>query len=107
MEKFTPNVQNVITEEPLDIIRSGNYSKVPMLVGYNDLEGMMTEIIHGNKIKANFENQVPYELNLKEGSEEFKQVARRIKEFYYGDAEPTRENINNYLTVWFRFFCIM
>lgn len=73
-------------------------------MGYNDLEGMMAEIVNGDKLKANFDNQVPYELNLDEGSKEFKQVARRIKKFYYGDAEPTRENINNFLKVSFYFF---
>lgn len=70
-----------------------------MLMGYNNLEGILAEITHGDNLTIDFEWQVPYALNLEEGSEECKTVARRIKEFYYGQAKPTKDNLNIYLTV--------
>lgn len=95
--------QNVLTEEPIDLIRSGNYNRVPILMGYNNLEGILAEITLGDKLEADFESQVPYELDLEKGSDESKEIARRIKEFYYGDAEPTKENLANYLIVRLNF----
>lgn len=99
VENPSSNEANVITEEPLDIIRSGNYNKVPILMGYNSLEAIYSEITEGGNLEADFSSQVPSELNLEEGSVEFEEVARRMKEFYYGDEEPTKENIENFVTV--------
>ncbi|XP_045502270.1 uncharacterized protein LOC123699375 [Colias croceus] len=40
VEKEINGVDAMITEYPGDIISSGNYTKVPMIVGYNDREGI-------------------------------------------------------------------
>lgn len=107
IENPSSDEPNVLIEEPIDIIRSGNYNKVPILMGYNSLEGILAEISLGDALEANFESQVPQELGLEEGSDEFKEVAQRIKEFYYGDAEPTKENLNNYLEVRLHLFIFL
>lgn len=99
IETSSTNEANVITKEPIEIIRSGNYNQVPILMGYNSLEAIYYEITQGGNLEADFASQVPAELNLEEGSEEFEEVARRMKEFYYGDEEPTKENIGNFVTV--------
>lgn len=100
IEKSLPsNGPHVLTQEPLEMIRSGNYTKIPLLMGYNNLEGMLAEVNHGENLTVNFEWQVPYALNLEEDSESYKEVARRIRHFYYGIAEPTKENLNIYFMV--------
>lgn len=40
IEKNLPDVEAVITEYPTVIIESGNYTKVPMIIGFNDNEGI-------------------------------------------------------------------
>lgn len=40
VEKDIPNVEPIVTEYPPVIIRSGNYTKVPMIIGFNDNEGI-------------------------------------------------------------------
>lgn len=83
----------------MDIIQSGNYNQVPILMGYNNLEGIYYEITQFGNLEADFVSQVPAELNLEEGSEEFDEIVRKMKKFYYGDAEPTKENIGNFVMV--------
>ncbi|XP_013137495.1 PREDICTED: esterase FE4-like [Papilio polytes] len=40
IEKPIPGVEPVVAEHPVDVIASGNYTKVPMIIGYNDNEGI-------------------------------------------------------------------
>ncbi|XP_014364676.2 juvenile hormone esterase [Papilio machaon] len=40
IEKQIPGVEPIVTGHPVDIIASGNYTKVPMIIGYNDNEGI-------------------------------------------------------------------
>lgn len=46
-----------------------------------------------NLLIENFADFVPEEFEITAGSVEEVTVAQRIKEFYYGDTEPSRENI--------------
>ncbi|CAG5055739.1 unnamed protein product [Parnassius apollo] len=59
IEKHVPGVEPVITEHPVDVISSGNYTKVPMIIGFNDNEGIyFVAKDYGNKLKE----INPYEL---------------------------------------------
>ncbi|XP_022117453.2 esterase FE4-like [Pieris rapae] len=40
VENVIPGIEPVITKHPVDTIISGNYTKVPMIIGYNDQEGI-------------------------------------------------------------------
>ncbi|XP_059048779.1 uncharacterized protein LOC131844012 [Achroia grisella] len=40
VEKSIPSVEPMLTEYPMDIIKSGNHTKVPMIIGVNDNEGI-------------------------------------------------------------------
>lgn len=40
-----------------------------------------------------FTEFVPFDLNIVPGSEEERALSQRIKEFYYGDTEPSRDDI--------------
>lgn len=39
------------------------------------------------------EDEIYYFLNLKKGSEKSKKIAKKIKNFYFGDEEPSEANI--------------
>lgn len=91
-----------IFEDPLDIIKSGNYNQVPIMVGFTTREGMLGEILQKPrpfKPITDFEVSVPYFLNLQQGSETSKLVAEKIKEFYYEAETPSTENKQPYYLV--------
>lgn len=92
-----------LLEEPIDIMTSGKYHAVPFLTGYTDKEGMLLELISrwtGRlEVISDFEEAIPYTINLERGSNESKKIARLIKEFYFGDETPSMENFDKYLDV--------
>ncbi|XP_047535864.1 esterase FE4-like [Vanessa atalanta] len=52
VEKDIPGVESVITKYPSEILEAGNYTKMPIIIGYNDNEGIyFTGTTHGNSIK--------------------------------------------------------
>lgn len=102
IERSDSNEEPFISDEPINIIRSGNYNKVPLIVGYTSREGLLLAVLgdksNPNYYKVNFEKMIPYDLKLKRGSEEFTKTAQKIKKFYFGNKEPSEETVdNNYL----------
>ncbi|RZC37636.1 COesterase and/or Abhydrolase 3 domain containing protein, partial [Asbolus verrucosus] len=84
-----------LCENPLDIMKSGRYNHVPIIIGFTNREGMLSEILQKSKPfkpMTNFELAVPSFLKLQPGSDISKYVAQQIKEFYYGNKEPSVED---------------
>ncbi|XP_069361712.1 esterase FE4-like [Maniola hyperantus] len=51
VEKNISGVNPILTDYPTDIIESGNYNKMPIIIGYNDNEGIyFVSKTHGNEI---------------------------------------------------------
>ncbi|KAK4885071.1 hypothetical protein RN001_001342 [Aquatica leii] len=90
-----------LTEDPITILKSGNYNKVPIVIGFTSREGMIcdfycTEIKeHGHAIK-NFISKIPYNITAPTENEFIKIMADKIKKFYYGDQKPSEDNKNQY-----------
>lgn len=89
----------LLIKNPTDIIRSGKYNHVPIMIGFTSREGMLYEIdtkrLHGEvKFTNNFETFIPCDLNIPKNSELSKRLADKIKCFYYGSEEPSLENID-------------
>ncbi|XP_056640905.1 uncharacterized protein LOC130447884 [Diorhabda sublineata] len=82
-----------LTEDPIDIIKSGKYNKVPMMIGCLSREGMFIYSICTNA-KNNLvlvpETLIPRSLNLRIGSNLHKEAADRVKQFYFGDNDPLK-----------------
>lgn len=95
MEKTTDE-EAFLPAEPIDLILSGRYNKVPFMAGYTDMEGMLFEIMAArsgsSRITQDFELFVPHPLRFPKGSPGSKQVAQKIKKFYFGDEDMTLEN---------------
>lgn len=87
-----------MSENPIDIIRKGNYSKVPFMIGYTDREMILYEIFAARentcRYTEDFEKQIPYTLNLRYGTEKSKELAERIKKFYFKNEEPSIETLD-------------
>ncbi|KAF5273124.1 hypothetical protein FQA39_LY07614 [Lamprigera yunnana] len=89
-----------LTQDPKDLILSGNYNHVPIIIGYNSREGFMAEVsqnvkTNGHTIK-DFEDFISFELSIKLNSMQSKTIANKIKKFYYGSFEPTEDKRNQY-----------
>lgn len=89
-----PSREAFITEEPIDIIKSGNYNKVPLIFGYTTGEGMLIAMMTPNNIISSmpkdFESLIPYWLRAEPGTPQSKLIAEKIKNFYYN--KPGSEN---------------
>ncbi|RZC40939.1 esterase [Asbolus verrucosus] len=100
IEKTYNRNKAFLTEEPIKIILSGNYNKVPLIIGYTSREGMLLEVIQEDKsnlqVTTNFEDAIPHSYNIKRGSVISKHVADKIKEFYYGSEEPTNKDMEKF-----------
>jgi carboxylesterase type B len=98
IEKPSPGA--FITEEPLKIIKSGSYNKIPIVFGYTTREGMLFEIwIKPRKptMPKDFETLIPFMLEVERGSDASKNIANKIKQFYYGTPGSEDQLDNFYL----------
>lgn len=97
-----------IAEDPLEILASGNYNKVPVLMGYCKDEGIFTEVILTRVGKAvhhsDFEDLINHRLGVKKGSEVSRKIAEKIKEFYYPERQPRLDPIQAFYDVRIVFF---
>lgn len=96
----SPNEEAFITQDPMDIILSGNYNKVPFITGFNTREGMLfmvmaDKIKNPNLYNIDFERMIPYRLKLEKGSDSSLKLANQIKEFYFGDKEACEATVDN------------
>nr|WCC58149.1 carboxylesterase [Pharsalia antennata] len=87
-----PNDTAFITEEPIDIIRSGNYNQVPLMIGYNSKEGLLLAAyetilaLEGKTVKKetpSLEDAIPWQIGLERGSDVSKQVCENLTKTYY------------------------
>lgn len=79
--------ERILKETPYEVLKNGNYHKVPFLTGFSNKEGIL-RIPHYNQWKddmnENFEKYLPADLKFS-SQEEREEVARQIKEFYFGN----------------------
>lgn len=92
-----------LTEEPIEIIKSGKFNHVPLIIGMTSREGMLSEVakrMFGEKIAGTgIEDEIHFGLNLKKGSNESRKIAEKIRKFYFGEEEPSPRNIDSYYMV--------
>lgn len=86
-----------LTEDPMEIMKSGRQHQIPMIIGYNSLEGLFYEVIRRTRSEAalpkDMESEVPYDLHLPKGSPKSRELADSIKKFYYDKEEISEANI--------------
>jgi carboxylesterase type B len=95
IEKQSPGA--FITEEPLKIIKAGRYNKVPIVFGYTSREGMIFAPMMKPEMPKDFESLIPCMLELERGSDSSKNIANKIKQFYYGKPGSEDQLDNFYL----------
>lgn len=76
-----------LTEEPRKLLLNGNFSKVPMIIGYTSDEGIFGLIAkgyNGSSYDIDFSEYVPYDLNPNNNTEREKEIIEELKTFYNG-----------------------
>lgn len=102
---FVPCVERETGEEifiddsPVNIIKRSDYRKVPMLLGFTEMEGLLQVDRFSflkSQLNENFSDFVPADLQF-QSDDEKEQVAKSIKEFYFGDEDITEGSILKYV----------
>nr|AIY69029.1 carboxyl/choline esterase [Chilo suppressalis] len=102
---FTPCIESEIGQEifladsPINILKSGDYEKVPFLVGFNDKEGISridSFETWKNNMNQKFSDFLPPDLQFRNKAEE-ELTAKDIKEFYFGDKKVDDDTILSFV----------
>lgn len=100
-----PSDEAFLTEHPLEILKSGRNHQIPIIIGYNNAEGMLLELIRRTKsygeLPKNLEAEVPWTLKIPPTSGKTKEIAEKISKFYYDGEDVTENNISKTYNVSF------
>lgn len=96
-----PSDTAFLTKSPIDLITSGEYNRVPIMMGFTNCEGMLYEGVVSEKNKPVYwekpEVNVPTQLELDNDSAVKKTVGEKIVKFYLGEGPYNKENSTNSL----------
>ncbi|GJQ76630.1 hypothetical protein Trydic_g15491 [Trypoxylus dichotomus] len=91
-----------LTEDPLSVIKSGNYNHVPIMVGYNDAEGISFYSMYTDLF-----NLIPYDLEMEKDSDVTNELLQDIKDFYFNGTDPSSNDVPSLIKIftdtWFSF----
>ncbi|KAJ8734930.1 hypothetical protein PYW08_014180 [Mythimna loreyi] len=88
-----------LTETPLNIFKKGNYRKLPVLYGFANMEGLLRIDFFDfwkHKMNEKFSDFLPADLKF-ESEEEREEVAKKVKEFYFGEKPVDEDNVLGYV----------
>lgn len=114
IEREIEGIEPIVTQYPADIIMSGNYTKVPMIIGYTDSEGIyFVSADYGRSVKNGTFQIEPLRAlqNDLEFPNEFEKncTSDRIKRHYFSSQkeEMIMNMVDLYSDVHFKFPLIM
>lgn len=102
---FSPCVERDVGEEmfldddPVNILKSGNYKKVPMLYGFAQMEGLFRLPLFEvwkDQMNEKFSSFLPADLHFKDKSEK-EEVAKEIQNFYFGSNLEMNKTVLAYI----------
>ncbi|XP_063378702.1 acetylcholinesterase-like isoform X2 [Cydia fagiglandana] len=102
VEKKFDNVKAFLSEYPLDTLQSARIRKFPLLLGYNSAEAIMAIKDRLGKLDIYNNNpsyDVPREIAEKLTQEKMNDMGKRIRKFYIGDREYTKDDYQVIVTM--------
>ncbi|XP_039745525.1 esterase FE4-like [Pararge aegeria] len=81
--------ERFLDDSPINIIKSGNFEKLPLLYGFTDMDGLLKFPQFNNWIddmNTNFSDFLPADLQFK-NKDEKESVAKEIRRFYFGEKQ--------------------
>ncbi|XP_018571949.2 esterase FE4-like [Anoplophora glabripennis] len=100
------SAKSFLSEEPIDLIKSGRYHKVPLIMGYCSREGIFVYAMCTKGTLLNDETIVPYSVNLRIGSDQYNSTVNSIKKFYFNDRNPLENKDDIYRLYTDNFFLL-
>ncbi|XP_063531901.1 esterase FE4-like [Cydia strobilella] len=102
VENKFDNVEAFLIEYPLDILQSKRIRKVPLMLGFNSAEAI--SFIQDRLPKLDIYNNnpsydVPREIAEKLSQDHLNDMGQRIREFYIGDREYTKDDYKVIVTM--------
>ncbi|XP_063223236.1 carboxylic ester hydrolase-like [Bacillus rossius redtenbacheri] len=99
-------VQPFLPHEPAYIEQHGLFNKVPYITGAAGREGVsfiaaskLTEDSYWQSVNHNLEHVVPADLGLETGSQLSKEVAQKVKNFYFGSKNISYETREQWIAL--------
>ncbi|XP_044728159.1 para-nitrobenzyl esterase-like [Chrysoperla carnea] len=96
IEQNCPN--SFLSEEPEKILKSGNFTKVPIIMGFTSDEGACSQ--ENYFVPRNFTDSrllIPKDINIGIESEAAFDLGNKIKEVYYGNQTPSNQLIDPFI----------
>nr|QGA73398.1 carboxylesterase CXE20 [Spodoptera frugiperda] len=92
IEKKIHRVKQFLPDSPYNLITRGKYNKVPVIVGFNDAEGLYFAGKENETTLANLDlfKALPRDLTFPSDKEK-KETAEKVRELYMGDEKFTTE----------------
>lgn len=109
IEKEIPGVEPIITQHPTEVIKSGNYTKLPMIIGHNDREGLMfVSSDYGTSLKEWDRSSVNFLLksDLEFSNEQEKNsTAQNVVQHYFSSEKDDQvmDMVDLYSDLYFKF----
>lgn len=105
-EKEFLNQEAFMTKSPIELLSSGNFSKVPYISGYNSEDGIFYADYaqmhkgHIENLNKNFQFVVPMDMNYPINSSESLEMAAKIKKFYFKDKELNDKTMEDFIDLY-------
>lgn len=102
-----PSETAFLSSSPIELISSGHYNKVPLIIGYCNNEGLYVgfdETFKKIKIKQetlDLDFFVSPSLKLKEDDSKREIVKRKIKKFYFEGQNAVDKSLVRSLSIWY------
>lgn len=100
VEKRFDNVEPFLTEELIETLLQSNIMKIPMILGYNNLEGLLMlpyQLKRVEFLNKNPHSFVPREIVSVITEEKTIEFGQRLKKFYFGENEISTHTIASLL----------
>nr|XP_023028102.1 esterase E4-like [Leptinotarsa decemlineata] len=87
----------LLSEDPEEIMKSGRCHQIPIIMGFNSLEGLFygftRSLTSVPPLSQSLERDIPYDWNISQKPGLIQDAVKKIKEFYFGDTDISEENI--------------
>nr|CAD7586928.1 unnamed protein product [Timema genevievae] len=91
-----------IPGDPMKLLKEGRFHKVPFIIGVNSAEGKLALTGMFNccdvvDIEKNFQRTVPWNFSLELGTQTSKDIADKLRKFYFGNKPVNEKTLQNYV----------
>ncbi|XP_050350772.1 cholinesterase 1-like isoform X3 [Nymphalis io] len=91
--------ERFLDDNPVQILKSGSYKKLPMLYGFAEMEGLFRMPLFElwkDRMNVKFSDFLPSDLQFRDANEK-EQVSKEIKHFYFGNKMVGEETVLAYI----------